>query len=117
MILESLPEGSRETLLANIDHSVKNGSVVQSASNSKHAQKVKSLFQNMDIMDEDSVKNAFKQYETLMTPVYKALGLQNSYFDTRVTDTIEHDLKEFISQISSGKSTISTAGTKINCVA
>ncbi len=97
-VLEShLPEDVAARFIKNLDGAVKNGSLEQSATNIEYAKKIKTLFQNMDIMDEASVKNVFEQYEILMTPAYKALGFQNSYFDTRVTNTIENDVKKFIS--------------------
>lgn len=115
MVLEShLPKITAKTLIANTEHAVKKGSMIQCASNTEHAQKIKSLFQNMDIMDEDSVKNAFQEYEILMTPVYKAAGLQNSYFDTGVDEIIGRDIKEFVSQIASGKAAFSTSGKTID---
>ncbi len=110
-------EYDKESLCAHADYIVKVGATEQSASNAEHAQKIRTLFQNMDIMDEASVKNAFEQYEILMTPVYKAAGLQNSYFDTRVNEIVGDDVKKFISQIASGKAAISTAGTKVDFVA
>jgi len=110
-------EYEKEKLCAHADYAIKVGGTGQSASNAEHAQKIRTVFQNMDIMDEASVKNAFEQYEILMTPVYKAKGMQNSHFDTRVNEIVGVDVKEFISQIASGKAAISTAGTKVDFVA
>jgi len=107
----------KEKICSILDRSLVVGATEQSASNAEHAQKIRTLFQNMDIMDEASVKNAFEQYEILMTPVYKAAGMQNSHFDTRVNEIVGVDVKEFISQIASGKAAISTAGTKVDFVA
>lgn len=113
----NLSEYYKQVFCSHADYAIEVGGTMQCASNAEHAQKIKSLFQNMDIMDEDSMKNAFQEYEILMTPVYKAAGLQNSHFDTGVSDFIENDIKDFVSQISSGKAAINTSGTKVNIVA
>lgn len=112
----NISEYQKEVFYAHADRVTQVGATAQCASNAEHAQKIRNLFQNMDIMDEDSVKNAFQEYEILMTPVYKAAGLQNSYFDTGVDEIIGKDINEFISQIASGKAAINTSGKTINFV-
>lgn len=110
----NLSEYYKQVFCSHADYAIEVGGTMQCASNVEHTQKIRFLFQNMDIMDEDSVKNAFQEYEILMTPVYKAAGLQNSYFDTGVDEIIGRDIKEFVSQIASGKAAFSTSGKTID---
>lgn len=74
-----LPEGTRNRLLANLDSAQTKGSVLQSASNCEYAESIKNVFQEADLRDDTAVDTALKQYQKLMTPVYKAAGIQNLY--------------------------------------
>lgn len=90
------------------------GSVVQSASNKDYAETIKSVFQEADLNDHTSVQAALKKYEGLMTPVYKAAGIQNVHGNQALTSVLGQDTDSFLKYISNIKAIIGNGSNWLN---
>lgn len=108
--MSNLPEQTRKMLLANLEGAVQKGSVVQSASNKELATTIKSLFENVDMEDENAVNTVLERYQTLMTPAYQAYGLQNTENSNSLENVIKQDISGFVTQIANAKAVISNVG-------
>lgn len=106
----NIPQKTRETLLANLNHARESGSVVQSASNKEVAKSIMELFKNFDLKDEDAINNILKQYREIITPVYKSFGLQNTANSNSLSNVIEQDISRFDIQIANARTVISNVG-------
>jgi hypothetical protein len=111
--MANLPTQSRNTLLSNLESAVKSG-YVQSASNTEYAETIKNLFQTANLDDEDSVSNVLKQYSSLMMPVYKAYGLQNTANDMSLNHVLERDTNNFQICISNLKAVAANIGNRVS---
>jgi hypothetical protein len=111
--MANLPTQSRNTLLSNLESAVKSG-YVQSASNAEYAETIKKLFQTANLDDEDSVSDVLKQYSSLMMPVYKAYGLQNTANSMSLTNVLEQDTNNFRICISNLKAVAANIGNSIS---
>ena len=106
----NIPQKTRETLLANLNHARESGSVVQSASNKEVAKSIMELFKNFDLQDEDAINNILKQYREIITPVYRSFGLQNTANSNSLSNVIEQDISQFDIQIANARTVISNVG-------
>lgn len=112
--MSNLPEQIRKTLLANLEGATQAGSVVRSASNKELASTIKSLFENVDMEDEDAVNTVLEQYQTLMTSAYQAYGLQNTANSNSLANVIRQDISRFVTQIANAKAVNSNVGNSFS---
>lgn len=112
--MSNLPEQIRKTLLANLEGAARAGSVVQSVSNKELASTVKSLFENVDMEDEDAVNIVLEQYQTLMTSAYQAYGLKNTANINSLANVIRQDISRFVAQIANAKAVNSNVGNSFS---
>lgn len=110
----NLPENTRKTLLANLEHARKNGSVVQSASNEQLAYAIRELFQNVDLRDSNAVNKAYETYKVIMTPVYKAGGVENTNTHASLAYVLEQDISRFSIQTANAKAVLSSIGSSVD---
>lgn len=113
-LTSNLPESTRNTLLANLEHARKNGSVVQSASNEQLAHTIKVLFQNINLRDSDEVNDAYGKYKAIMTPVYKASGTENTNNHASLSNVLEQDVSRFSMQVSNAKAVLRSIGSSVD---
>ena len=113
-ITSNLPENTRKTLLNNLEHARKHGSVVQSASNEKLADTVRNLFHELNLKDNNAVTETYKIYREIMTPVYRAAGMENSANHTSLTNVLAQDVNRFAMQIANAKAVINSIGSNLN---
>ena len=106
-----LPADTRNRLLANLGAAQSKGSVVQSASNKEYAETIKSAFQEADLKDDISVNAVLKRYQKLMSPVYKAAGLQNIYGNNALASVLKQDENSFLAYISNMRTIAENAGS------
>lgn len=104
--MSNLPEQTRKTLLANLEGAAQRGSVVQSASNKELASTIKSLFENVDMEDEEAVNTVLEQYQALITPAYQAYGLQNTANSNSLTNVLRQAVSRFVTQIANAKAVV-----------
>lgn len=112
--IANLPSQTRETLLANLESATEKGSAVQSASNRQLASNVRKLFETVDMRDEDSVQNVLKKYQTLVTPAYRAYGLEDTFQSRSLTDVLKRNVQEFTKQIKNANAVIDNVGITCN---
>ncbi|MBQ8591303.1 MAG: hypothetical protein IJ485_00930 [Lachnospiraceae bacterium] len=110
----NLPENTRNTLLDNLEHASKQGSVAQSASNEQLADTIRTLFQNLKLSNGNAVNDAFARYREIMTPVYKANGIENTANHDSLSHVLEQDTNRFSMQIANAKAVISGMGSSVN---
>ena len=113
-ITSNLPENTRNTLLDNLEHASKQGSVVQSASNKQLADTIRTLFQNLNLSDGNAVNDAFARYRKIVTPVYKANGIENTVNHDSLSHVLGQDTNRFSMQIANAKAVISGMGSSVN---
>jgi len=113
-ITSNLPENTRKTLLDNLEHARKHGSVVQSASNEQLAHTIKGIFHNLNLRDGNAVNDAYGKYKVIMTPVYKASGIENTYSHASLSHVLEQDVSRFSMQVSNAKAVLRSIGNSID---
>ncbi|MBR4983023.1 MAG: hypothetical protein IKY94_10725 [Lachnospiraceae bacterium] len=113
-ITSNLPENTRNTLLDNLEHASKQGSVVQSASNEQLADTIRTLFQNLNLSDGNAVNDAFARYREIMTPVYKANGIENTVNHDSLSHVLKQDENRFSMQIANAKAVLNSIGSSVN---
>ena len=109
-LTSNIPQKTRETLLANLNHAIESGSVVQSASNKEVAKSIMELFKNVNLQDEDAINHILQQYREIIAPAYKSFGLQNTANSNSLTNVIEQDISRFDIQIANARTVISNVG-------
>lgn len=109
-----LPENTRKTLLANLEHARKNGSVVQSASNEQIASTIRALFQNVELRDGNAVNGAFSKYRELVTPAYQANGIENTMNHDSLSHVLEQDINRFSVQLANMKAVLNGIGSGVD---
>lgn len=113
-LTSNLPENTRKTLLANLEHAQSVGSVVQSASNSQLADRIRTLFHNMNLNDNLEIADVYEQYREIMTPVYNAFGVENNFNNNSLTNVLEQDVQRFSLQIANARAVIMNVGSGLN---
>lgn len=113
-LTSNLPENTRNTLLANLEHAQSVGSVVQSASNSQLADRIRTLFHNMNLNDNLEIADVYEQYGEIMTPVYNAFGVENNFNNNSLTNVLEQDVQRFSLQIANARAVIMNVGSGLN---
>lgn len=113
-LTSNLPEHTRNNLLANLEYARKNGGVVQSASNKQLAHTIKVLFQNINLRDSNEVNVAYGKYKAIMTPVYKASGIENTSSHASLSNVLEQDVSRFSIQISNAKAILRSIGSSVD---
>ena len=113
-LASELPESTRKTLLANLEHAKENGSVVQSASNESLANTIKALFQNIDLRNGNAVNGTFAKYREIMTPVYQANGIENTMNHDSLSHVFEQDINRFSVQIANMKAVLNGIGSGVD---
>lgn len=99
---KNLPQDVKNTLVANIDATGRTGGIIYCASNKGLAENVRGLFAEIDVTDADQLSKAFKQYKSMMTAAYKAVG-----FGRTTNDMLNNDTNSFTKQISNMKAVFS----------
>lgn len=115
-LTSNIPENTRKTLLANLEHAQKSGSVVQSASNKQLAGMVRALFQNMNLNDSISVNRVYAKYQEMMTPVYMASGNKNTANSDSLTNVLRQDINRFSVQITNAKAVLGSVGSSLDII-
>ncbi len=113
-LTSNIPENTRKTLLANLEHAQKCGSVVQPASNKQLAGMVRVLFQNMNLNDSISVNRVYAKYQEIMTPVYMASGNKNTANSDSLTNVLGQDINRFSVQITNAKAVLGSVGSSLD---
>ena len=113
-LTSNLPEMTRNTLFANLEHAKKNGSVVQSASNEQLAHTIKAMFQSLNLRDGNAVNDAYEKYKAIMTPVYKANGIENTNNHDSLSHVLELDVSRFSIQIANTKAVLNSIGSSVD---
>lgn len=113
-LTSNIPENTRKTLLANLEHAQKSGSVVQSASNKQLAGMVRALFQNMNLNDSITVDHTYAKYQEIMTPVYRAIGVENTVNHNSLSHVLEQDFNRFSAQIANAKAVLNSIGSSVD---
>ena len=113
-ITSNLPENTRNTLLDNLEHASKQGSVVQSASNKQLADTIRTLFQNLNLRDHNAVNDAFARYREIMSPVYRATGIENTVNHNSLSNVLKQDENRFSMQIANAKAVLNSIGSSVN---
>lgn len=104
----NLPESTRKTLLANLE---------QSASNEQLANTIRALFQNIDLQDGNVVNGAFAKYREIMTPAYRANGIENTMHHDSLSHVLEQDINRFSVQIVNANAVLKGIGSSVDiCV-
>lgn len=115
-ITSNLPENTRNTLLDNLEHASKQGSVVQSASNKQLADTIRLLFQNLNLNDGNAANDAFARYREMMLPVYRAAGIENTVNHNSLSNVLKQDEDRFSMQIANARAVISNIGSSLNII-
>ena len=113
-LTSNLPESTRKTLLANLEHARKNGSVVQSASNEQLADSIRALFQNINLRDGNAVNGAFAKYREIMTTVYKVNGIEITLNHDSLSHVLEQDINRFYMQVANAKAVLNGIGSGVD---
>ena len=115
-ITSNLPKNTRNTLLDNLEHASKQGSVVQSASNKQLADTIRLLFQNLNLNDGNAANDAFARYREMMLPVYRAAGIENTVNHNSLSNVLKQDEDRFSMQIANARAVISNIGSSLNII-
>ena len=113
-LTSNLPESTRKTLLANLEHASKSGSVVQSASNKQLADTVRALFQNLNLRDGNAVNDAYAKYEEIMTQVYQANGIEDTVNHASLSHVLMQDVNRLSMQITNAKAVLNSIGSSVD---
>ena len=108
--MEHTGQIEKHMLLDNLEHASKQGSVVQSASNEQLADTIRTLFQNLNLSDGNSVNDAFVRYREIMTPVYRAVGIENTVNHDSLSHVLGQDTNRFSMQIANAKAVLNGMG-------
>ena len=114
LLNEKLPEQTRNTLLANLEHAQTSGSVVQSATNRELAGMIRELFKNTEMKNPASVSSACNKYKELMKPVYQSYGVTDTAQHKSLTHVLNQDVVSFDIQAARAKAVMSGLGSTVN---
>ena len=114
LLNEKLPQQTRNTLLANLEHAQTCGSVVQSATNRELAGMIRELFKNTDIKNPASMSSACSRYKELMKPVYQSYGVMDTAQHKSLTHVLNQDVNRFDMQATRAKAVMGGLGSTVN---
>lgn len=114
LLNEKLPQQTRNTLLANLEHAQTIGSVVQSATNREMAGMIRELFKNTDIKNPASMSSACSRYKELMRPVYQSYGVMDTAQHKTLTHVLNQDINHFDMQVARAKAVLGGLGSTVN---
>lgn len=114
LLNEKLPQQTRNTLLANLEHAQTSGSVVQSATNRELAGMIRELFKNTDIKNPVSMSSASSRYKELMKPVYQSYGVMDTAQHKSLTHVLNQDVNRFDMQATRAKAVMGGLGSTVN---
>ena len=114
LLNEKLPQQTRNTLLANLEHAQTSGSVVQSATNRELAGMIRELFKNTDIKNSASMSSASSRYKELMKPVYQSYGVMDTAQHKSLTHVLNQDVNRFDMQAARAKAVMGGLGSTVN---
>lgn len=114
LLNEKLPQQTRNTLLANLEHAQTSGSVVQSATNRELAGMIRELFKNTDIKNPASMSSASSRYKELMKPVYQSYGVMDTAQHNSLTHVLNQDVNRFEMQATRAKAVMGGLGSTVN---
>ena len=89
-------------------------SVVQSASNEQLADTIRTLFQNLNLRDHNAVNDAFARYREIMSPVYRATGIENTVNHNSLSNVLKQDENRFSMQIANARAVLNSIGSSVN---
>ena len=87
---------------------------MQSASNEQLADTIRTLFQNLNLSDGNAVNDAFARYRKIMTPVYRATGIENTVNHNSLSNVLKQDENRFSMQIANAKAVLNSIGSSVN---
>ena len=64
--------------------------------------------------DGNAVNDAFARYREIMTPVYKANGIENTVNHDSLSHVLGQDINRFSMQIANAKAVVSGMGSSVN---
>ena len=114
LLNEKLPQQTRNTLLANLEHAQTSGSVVQSATNRELAGMIRELLKNTDIKNPASMSSACSRYKELMKPVYQSYGVMDTAQHKSLTHVLNQDVNRFDMQATRAKAVMGGLGSTVN---
>ncbi len=114
LLNEKLPEQTRHTLLANLEHAQTSGSVVQSATNRELAGMIRELFKNTDVKNPSAMSSACNKYKELMKPVYQSFGVMDTAQHNSLTHVLNQDVNRFDMQAARAKAVMGGLGGTVN---
>ncbi|MBP3569199.1 MAG: hypothetical protein J6K04_08560 [Lachnospiraceae bacterium] len=114
LLNEKLPEQTRHTLLANLEHAQTSGSVVQSATNRELAGMIRELFKNTDMKNPSAMSSACNKYKELMKPVYQSFGVMDTAQHNSLTHVLNQDVNRFDMQAARAKAVMGGLGGTVN---
>lgn len=89
---------------------------VRSATNGDLTSKVKRLFADVDLYDEDAVSETYKEYRKLMKAVYDTVASTNAGNGRNsIAQWLFEDVNAAASKISNAKAVIDNVGRNVNC--
>ena len=109
---EHLTVGQAEVINKSINDYL--DSVVQSASNKQLADTIRTLFQNLNLRDHNAVNGAFARYREIMSPVYRATGIENTVNHNSLSNVLKQDENRFSMQIANAKAVLNSIGSSVN---
>lgn len=85
--------------------SVNASALQQSATNTTLCSSIKDLFANVDLHDNDALKNAYEEYKNMVKPAYQEYGLTQ-----HLSTFYSEDINKFAAQISTSLSAMQSIG-------
>lgn len=105
-----------DNTLARIDNGEVISHGVRSATNKDLTSKVKRLFADVDLYDEDALNETYKEYRKFMKVLYGAVASTNpGNGGSSIAQWLSEDINAVVSKISNAKAVIDNVGRKVNC--
>ena len=114
LLNEKIPEQTKHTLLANLEHAQTSGSVVQSVTNRELAGMIRELFKNTDMKNPSAMSSACNKYKELMKPVYQSFGVMDTAQHNSLTYVLNQDVNRFDMQVARAKAVMGGLGGTVN---
>ena len=102
--------------LARMDNGETLSHGVRSATNKDLTSKIKSLFTDVNLYDDDALSKTYKEYRKLMKVLYDTVaGINPNNGRNSIVEWLNEDVNAAASKISNAKAVIDNVGRKVNC--
>lgn len=102
--------------LARMDNGETFSHGVRSATNKELTSKIKQMFADVNIYDEDALSKTYTEYRKYMKVLYDAVTITNpDNGRNSIAQWLSEDVNAVISKISNAKAVIDNVGRKVNC--